>query len=97
MKQNDPNYFKMNRIFKFIGYFLAVLFVGIVVLLASFYESDVPLADLKPKYISDKSQFVSVLGMQVHVRDEGPKSVKTFTWHVLFFKHVGRGGQIGSR
>ena len=74
MKQNDPNYFKMNRIFKLIGYFLAVLFVGIVVLLASFYESDVPLADLKPKYISDKSQFVSVLGMQVHVRDEGPKS-----------------------
>jgi hypothetical protein len=64
----------MNQILKFIGYFLAVLFVGIVVLLALFYEGDVPLAELKPKYISDKSQFVPVLGMQVHVRDEGPKS-----------------------
>ncbi len=64
----------MNRVLKFIGYFLAVFFVGIVVLLASFYESDVPLAELKPKYISAQSQFVPVLGMQVHVRDEGPKT-----------------------
>ena len=64
----------MNQVLKFIGYFLAVLFVGIVVLLAAFYESDVPLAALKPKYISAQSQFVPVLGMQVHVRDEGPKT-----------------------
>jgi len=64
----------MNQVLKFIGYFLAVILVGIVVLLASFYESDVPLAELKPKYISAQSQFVPVLGMQVHVRDEGPKT-----------------------
>lgn len=64
----------MNQVLKFVGYFLAVFLVGIVVLLAVFYEADVPLAVLKPKYISTQSKFVPILGMQVHVRDEGPKS-----------------------
>ena len=64
----------MNQVFKFIGYSLVVLFVGIFVLLAVFFEADVPLAVLKPKYISAQSQFVPMLGMQVHVRDEGPKT-----------------------
>lgn len=64
----------MNQVLKFVGYFLAVFLVGIVVLLAVFFESDVPLAELKPKYSTAQSQYVPVLGMQVHVRDEGPKT-----------------------
>lgn len=64
----------MNRVLKFVGYFLAVFFIGIIVLLAFFFESDVPLAVLKPKYTTANSQFISLLGMQVHVRDEGPKT-----------------------
>lgn len=74
MVQNAYNYFKMNRVLKFFGYFLAVFLLGILVLLAVFFESDVPLAKLKPKYSTAQSQFVPVLGMQVHVRDEGPKT-----------------------
>lgn len=64
----------MNQVLKFIGYFLAVFLVGIVVLLAVFFESDVPLAELKPKYSTAQSQYVPVFGMQVHLRDEGPKT-----------------------
>ena len=64
----------MNQVLKFVGYFLAVLLVGTVVLLAVFFESDVPLAQLKPKYSTAQSQYIPILGMQVHVRDEGPKS-----------------------
>jgi len=64
----------MNQVLKFVRYFLAVFLVGIFVLLAVFFESDVPLAELKPKYSTAQSQYVPVLGMQVHVRDEGPKT-----------------------
>ena len=64
----------MNRVLKIFGYFLAVLFLGIFVLLAIFFESDVPLGDLKAKYTNEHSQFISMMGMQVHVRDQGPKS-----------------------
>jgi len=74
MKQNEINYFNMNQVLKFAGYFLAVFLVGTMVLLAVFFESDVPLAQLKPKYSTAQSQYIPVLGMQVHVRDEGPKS-----------------------
>lgn len=64
----------MNQLLKFIGYFLTVFLVGIVVLLAVFFESDVPVEILKSKYTTSNSQFIPMLGMQVHVRDEGPKT-----------------------
>jgi pimeloyl-ACP methyl ester carboxylesterase len=64
----------MKQVLKFGGYFLAFLLFGIVVLLAVFFESDVPLSELKSKYTTANSQFIPMLGMQVHVRDEGPKA-----------------------
>jgi len=64
----------MKPVLKFVGYFLIVFLAVIVVLLAIFFESDVPLSDLKSKYTTTNSQFIPILGMQVHVRDEGPKT-----------------------
>ena len=64
----------MKQVLKFGGYFLAFLLFGIVVLLAVFFESDVPLSEMKLKYTTANSQFIPMLGMQVHVRDEGPKA-----------------------
>lgn len=64
----------MDRLLKFVGYFFGVILVGIVVLLAVFFESDVPVEILKSKYTTSNSQFIPMLGMQVHVRDEGPKT-----------------------
>jgi len=64
----------MKPVLKFVGYFLIAFLAVIVVLLAIFFESDVPLSDLKSKYTTTNSQFIPILGMQVHVRDEGPKT-----------------------
>jgi pimeloyl-ACP methyl ester carboxylesterase len=60
----------MNKIFKIIGALLLVL----VVLVAFNYQADVPVEKLKPRYAQSPSQFMDLLGMQVHYRDEGPAS-----------------------
>lgn len=64
----------MKQALKFVGYLFTSLFIGIVVLLVIFFESDVPMSDLKSKYTTANSQFIPILGMQAHVRDEGPKT-----------------------
>ena len=51
-----------SRHYLFEGYRL----IGIV-----FFEKDVPLADLKPLYTNAQSYFIPIMGMNVHVRDEG--------------------------
>jgi len=54
---------------------LAYLFAGLLALLCLigivFFEKDVPLADLKPLYTNAQSHFIPIMGMNVHVRDEG--------------------------
>ena len=36
-----------------------------------FYRSDIPVDELRSKYTNDESRFMSLMGMQVHYRDEG--------------------------
>jgi pimeloyl-ACP methyl ester carboxylesterase len=54
---------------------LAYLFAGLLAILCLigivFFEKDVPLADLKPLYTNAQSHFIPIMGMNVHVRDEG--------------------------
>ena len=59
---------------KFITYFFSGLFALILLIGIFFFEKDVPLADLKPLYTNEHSKFIPLLGMDVHVRDEGPLS-----------------------
>ncbi len=61
----------MKSILKFIGYFLLSLLVLVVIILAFLSERDIPVNDLKVKYTNTASQFMPLMGMQVHYRDEG--------------------------
>ena len=48
--------------------------VGIAAILLFFGHSDIPLEDLKAKYTTANSSFISVNGMDVHYRDEGDQN-----------------------
>lgn len=50
----------------------AVLFFGVVGLVLT-WAPDKPVAELKTRWAQAPSQFVAVGGMQVHLRDEGPR------------------------
>jgi len=50
------------------------LTVGIAAILLFFGHSDIPLEDLKAKYTTANSSFISVNGMDVHYRDEGDQN-----------------------
>ncbi len=60
----------MKTIFKVLGFVLLVPIAAILFLA----ERDIPLADLKPKYANAQSQFIPMMGMEVHIRDEGVQS-----------------------
>ena len=54
-----------------------VLVLLVVVAVASVWKSDVPVDFLKPRWAQPPSQFVTLDGMQVHVRDEGRRDDPT--------------------
>lgn len=62
---------------KVIGRFLRVLVVLLAVfalaIIVLFGHSDLPLQKLKDKYAKIPSSFITVNGMEVHYRDEGPR------------------------
>jgi pimeloyl-ACP methyl ester carboxylesterase len=60
----------MKRAVQIIGGILALL----LILLLLVCERDRPVAELIPLYTSQASQFMPVLGMKVHYRDEGNRS-----------------------
>jgi pimeloyl-ACP methyl ester carboxylesterase len=57
------------KISRYIG---AGLLFGLVLMLVVFYQPDIPVDQLKDKYATGSSRFVSLDGMDVHYRDEGP-------------------------
>ena len=62
---------------KFIAKGLLVIVASFSVLMAGFvalsWAPDVPVERLKAKWASEPSTFISVAGVSVHVRDQGPK------------------------
>ena len=52
---------------------LVLLLLALVVGTAAFWAPDVPVDSLKPRWATPPSQFISIEGMQVHIRDEGPR------------------------
>ena len=60
----------MKRILQVVGLILLIPIVAILLLA----EQDIPVAELKPKYANAQSQFVPMMGMEVHLRDEGVKT-----------------------
>jgi len=61
----------MKAVNKITWYIVAGLFFGIGILLVIFWQPDIPVGQLKEKYATGSSQFISLGGMDVHYRDEG--------------------------
>ncbi len=64
---------KPHTIFRYFGIALAALALLAAAGVAASWAPDVPVAALKARWAGAPSQFVAVDGMQVHLRDEGPR------------------------
>lgn len=62
----------MKKRYKLILFTLGMILFFMVLFLAAFYQPDIPVDQLKEKYANSSSQFISLGGMDVHFRDEGP-------------------------
>jgi pimeloyl-ACP methyl ester carboxylesterase len=64
----------MNRIFKYViaVVLLFALLIGVFLVLS--YAPDKSVSELAQRWAQPPSQFISIAGMQVHVRDEGPRN-----------------------
>jgi pimeloyl-ACP methyl ester carboxylesterase len=67
----------MNKLFKYIGYTLLTVLIGLSALVIAIAQKDIPREQLKAKYAKSPSQFMPLMGMQVHYRDEGNKEDTT--------------------
>ena len=63
----------MKTLAKLLGYLLLLLGVLFATFVALTWAPDLPVEELKAKWAPEPSQFVEVEGMQVHVRDQGPR------------------------
>ena len=54
-------------------FFLLGLLVLAAVALVATWAPDKPVDELKPRWAQPPSQFIPIAGMQVHLRDEGPR------------------------
>ncbi|MBK7686655.1 MAG: alpha/beta hydrolase [Rhodocyclaceae bacterium] len=54
--------------------FVATILVIVIGVLVAFWAPDVPVEALKARWATPPSSFIAVNGMQVHIRDEGPKN-----------------------
>jgi pimeloyl-ACP methyl ester carboxylesterase len=64
----------MNKVLKVVASIASGLVLLAVILVAASWAPDKPVASLTAQYAPPPSQFVEVEGMQVHVRDEGPRN-----------------------
>ncbi len=63
----------MKKILKFLGYTICIVFLVLFISFLLIAEKDLPIEKLQPKYANQESHFLSMMGMQVHYRDEGNK------------------------
>lgn len=63
----------MKKLLRFVSGLLAVLVVVLVLAVASVWEPDRSVDELAPRWAQAPSVFLPVDGMNVHLRDEGPR------------------------
>jgi pimeloyl-ACP methyl ester carboxylesterase len=63
----------MKTLFKILTWLLLALLLVIGGFIAATWAPDVPVDDLKPRWAKPPSQFITVQGLSVHLRDEGPR------------------------
>ena len=61
----------MKKVLGFFGYLIVTVVVFAIVLFVIFFQPDRSLNDMKHLYTNANSQFMPLMGMQVHYRDEG--------------------------
>ncbi len=64
---------KTSHIFRYLAIALLVVVALLAAGVAASWAPDVPVESLKARWADAPSQFVAVDGMQVHLRDEGPR------------------------
>jgi len=67
----------MRRVFKLIGWLFLLLVVAAVTFIVVNRVPDRSVEELKARWAQSPSQFVEIAGMQVHLRDEGPREDST--------------------
>ena len=63
----------MKTIFKLLRFTAFGLVLLVAIVLATSWAPDVPVDSLKPRWATAPSRFIAIDGMQVHLRDEGPR------------------------
>ena len=63
----------MKLFFRSLFFFVGALLVLAAVALVATWAPDKPVDELKPRWAQPPSQFIAIDGMQVHLRDEGPR------------------------
>lgn len=61
----------MRRLVRIAGVGLGVILAILLVLIAVLYRAEIPVAELKPKYLTPESSIVGVRGDSLHVRQRG--------------------------
>ena len=67
----------MRNLIRLVLTLLAVLILALATIMTVFWAPDVPVDSLKTRWAAPPSTFISVQGMQVHIRDEGPRDDAT--------------------
>ncbi len=73
----------IKRLFKFIGFFVGGLLTLVLIAGAVWYQADVPVSELEPKYFTPQSRYVTVGEEKVHVREMG-RGTPLFLLHGSF-------------
>lgn len=61
----------MKKFLRYIGYFLGAIISILLVLFIIYFQPDKSLDELKPLYSNTESEFMPLMGMNVHYRDQG--------------------------
>lgn len=61
----------MKKFLRYIGYFFGAIFALLVLLFIIYFQPDRSLDELKPLYVNNESEFMPLMGMNVHYRDQG--------------------------
>lgn len=64
----------MKKILSVFGFSMGTIVLILVSLFSVFAQRDIPVEKLKIKYCTNASQFMPLMGMNVHYRDEGARS-----------------------
>ena len=61
----------IKRIFRRLGFLLAGIIFLLIILGGAWYQSDIPVKELEPKYFTSESSYIDVMDSKLHVRQRG--------------------------